>query len=130
MDKYDEAIEHLRKFYDAGELENIYGAWNYPDEENPASALFQYVANDGYSHPYCGCLTQVRSGYKGAYGSMLTDQIRADIRIPCRIPDPGDFNLGIEESKAQYKEELLPLMKALPVLAEWQRRLDVELKRV
>ncbi len=113
-DKYDRAIDILEN---GG---NIYDAWN--DFEDPAHCLFQHVTPSGYiglpsfgltddrwGVPDCGCITQVRAGERSAYTEKLQDEIRKDARIP----------ISGESIELEH----------LPVFAEWQRKIDVELNR-
>jgi len=98
-DKYDEAVEYLTAH--PGEIRDT---WRYPFDSR-AGCLFNYAA------PGCGCLTQIaRMSSDGVpHRDDLTEAIRADSRIPRRSID-----ITVE---------------SLPVFAEWQRRLDVELGR-
>ena len=114
MDKYDKAIKYLTKHPD-----RIIDAWHVPladDEGELAQAycLFQYCNKTGrYGTSNIGCLTTIRSGNiygtgPVAFSEILTQEIRADERIPV---SPGRITV-----------------KDLPVFAEWQRRLDREIR--
>jgi hypothetical protein len=102
-DQYDKAVAYLTKHPD-----KIIYAWENPDGEL-GGRLFQFMGTtDGYGES-CGCLTQVKSGIRRAKTPALTKAIRADARIP-----EGPQWITVND---------------LPVFAEWQRRLDKELKR-
>ncbi len=101
-DKYDEAVAYLTKH-----PRKIFDAWDLPDE-TPHGCLFMPVRGD-YSF-CCGCLTEVASGLRRACTNELTEAIRADVRIPTN------------------PREITP--DDLPVFAEWQRRIDLELNRI
>jgi len=114
-DKYQLAIEYLIDHPD-----EIEAAWSQP-KIHAAGCLFLCVTPDGSvssirtedGHCYgVGCLTQICGGHNGipihACTSKLTNAIKADERIPL------------------CKEEITLL--DLPVFAEWQRRLDVEIR--
>ena len=110
MDKYDKAVALLTDHED-----ELMDAWSDPDV-HPAGCLFAFVTDDGTAKyrpdgQACGCLSMVRSIYmpQPACTDDLTTRIRADNRIP-REPE----HITVE---------------SLPVFAEWQRRLDVELER-
>jgi hypothetical protein len=129
MDKYDVAIAYLRQCYEEDHVRMIFEAWNSPMETNPGSALFQFTYQNGYKiHHSCGCLTQVRSG-KVAATPELTLEISKDSRIPMDFPDIEDFNWTHPEDIKEYKQALRPIIDALEVFAEWQRRLYIELNR-
>ena len=100
MDKYDRAIKHLTENPD-----EIFKAWGSP-EMHVAGCLFQFCGDS--RHDDIGCLTMVRGGAFAAT-EELTKAIRADDRIP--------------------EDETLIGVEHLPVFAEWQRRLDLELER-
>jgi hypothetical protein len=108
MDKYDRAIEWLTQNPD--EIER---AWGQPEFTPVGCCLFQYANSSGYIRSsvngVCGCLTEVRRGNWSAETAELTNAIRADIRLP-----RSGATITVEH---------------LPVFAEWQRRLDVELNR-
>jgi len=117
-DRYDMAMEELLCISDEGEFQSaVAQAWGLPSRY-PGGALFEYVqpiyeggpgprAYDGES---CGCLTQVKAGVHAAYTEKLTEQIRADYRIP---------------HSWRYVTR-----KNLYVFAVWQRRIDKILGRV
>lgn len=125
MDKYDEAIEWLVEHADdeTGIRDNVIQlAWDLDDEFPMALCLFQICSPSGLgsSTPQgkiCGCLTQVRrtENTLDAWTPELTEAIRADERIPGRIE---------EISKLRDDE----LRAALQPFAEWQRRLDREIR--
>lgn len=108
-DKYDIAIEYLTEH-----PEEIYATWSTPSG-SPHGCLFQMVTPSGnYQTPewnsdQCGCLTQVKYTSYPAWTSELTDEIRDDERIPSLR------NITVAD---------------LPVFAEWQRRLDREIRNV
>jgi len=113
MDKYDKAVQYLTEHPEA-----IYDAWDTATastslQQYPiASCLFRAITPDGESYQpgnsCCGCLTQVKYEDYRAFSGKLTQEIRADDRIP----EPEDITL-----------------EHLPIFAEWQRRVDVELNR-
>lgn len=100
-DKYDDAIAYLTEH-----PEQIHQVWNNP-EKYPAGCLFEY-AGDPHARDI-GCLTLIRGPNSWiAETPELTAAIREDERIPvCE--------------KSVTTADLL-------VFAEWQRRLDRELK--
>jgi len=108
-DKYDRAIEYLRKHPD-----QIESAWAYGGNIR-AHCLFKYVTptgrpgvcKDGVRS--CGCLTTIKSDDFVAFTPQLTKLILKDRRIPNNID-----RVGVSD---------------LPVFAEWQRRIDKELNR-
>lgn len=125
MDKYDEAIEWLVEHADErirGESV-IYRAWDDPYADGHCLFLcatptghyaFRGDLND------CGCLTQIRGSLLEIYHAWtpeLTAAIRADERIPVCIEEIS--NLRGEELRA-----------ALQPFAEWQRKLDREIRGV
>lgn len=109
-DAYDKAVEYLTEH-----PEWIESSWGSPTTTR-AGILFRFAgpATDRF-RPYdyrgeeCGCITEVKCGYRRAATPGLTLAIRDDDRIPCEFGDiqPAD----------------------LPVFAEWQRRIDAELGR-
>lgn len=127
MDKYDEAIEWLVEHADdeTGCRYNvIQWAWDLDDEFPIAHCLFQLCTPGGLSSPnpqgkVCGCLTQVRRSENtlDAWTPELTAAIRADERIPGSIE--GISKLRDDELRA-----------ALQPFAEWQRKLDREIRGV
>lgn len=109
-DKYDRAIAYLTQH-----PHEIVKAWGEPFH-HPAGCLFGYVMQANTRESFelarrspCGCLTQVKSGYRCAQTYALTKAIRADTRIP--------------------KWPQWITVDDLPVFAEWQRKLDKELDR-
>lgn len=100
MDKYDEAIEHLKK-----NPSEIYQTWNHPTSK-PAGCLFADT-NSRRGEKLYGCLTQIRS-YPDTYHVPtmpdLTEKIIADKRIPF-----DGYDITVDN---------------LHVFAEWQRELD------
>jgi hypothetical protein len=102
MDKYDKAIAYLSDHPD-----EIMEAWKRP-HKHVAGCLFQKATKTGWSC-VSGCLTELRRWPQlNAATDALTDAIRADRRIPM---DPYDITV-----------------ERLGVFAEWQRRLDQELR--
>lgn len=93
MDKYDEAIEYLRSQDDFREA--VDAAWTFPFTE-PGGCLFQYATPTGKqrSGSLCGCLVQVKSGWKEAYTDELTKQIREDTTLPANMYDITKENLS------------------------------------
>lgn len=125
MDKYDAAIQYLND--NPGE---IHSAWQDPTNHE-GGVLFQYATPTGSlmseqqikrikserlaleeipKFVDCGCLTQVRSGQMSAYTTQITSAIRADTSLPTH---PQAIRL-----------------EHLPRFAEWQRRLDKEIRGV
>ena len=105
-DKYDVAVEFLRQH--PGEIEK---AWLGP-RDHMSGCLFEFAQkNPGEMEIGNGCLTMIRlHDFLGVPGRPdLTKEIRNDDRLP-----DGDSEITL---------------KNLPVFAEWQRRLDVELER-
>lgn len=103
VDKYDRAVAYLTEH-----PEEIQEAWANPIRHE-AGCIFGYAAGpDRKMIHYIGCLTQIKGGLFRAETEALTEAIRADVRIPDR------FDITVLN---------------LPVFAEWQRRLDVELNR-
>ena len=106
-DKYDVAVEYLRKH-----PERILNAWG-AHQIFEGGCLFQHATpSGGRNTNRCGCPTtirhpQLRKEVSGRPG--LTEEIRNDDRLPSQSVD-----ITVEH---------------LPVFAEWQRRLDVELGR-
>lgn len=112
-DKYQKAVEYLTKH--PGE---IFDAW-LDVNEHPAGCLFQFANQFGFQRygydraswtttTICGCITEIRGCGYLAETPELTAAIRADKRIPERPDDIKPHHL--------------------PVFAEWQARLDRELR--
>jgi hypothetical protein len=107
-DKYSKAMAYLKRR--PGELHD---AWINP-EKHPAGALFSFVTPTGMPHLLaggepCGCLTMVAAGQYPACTDLLTQAIKMDDRLP---RDMHSITLD-----------------SLPVFAEWQREIDIELGR-
>lgn len=103
-DRYDKAVKYLTEH--PGE---IFDAWQAP-MDHPGGCLFLFAQRETCRDKipmFCGCLTQVRSGCQ-AQTRELTEAIQADQRIP---QDPLDITV-----------------EHLPVFAEWQARIDRELR--
>jgi len=100
MDIYEREVERLTNNPD-----DIYDSWS---EFTP---LFQRVSMNQSDftcqHGKYGCLTQIRRG--SHIGRCFTNEIMADTRIPCNETD----------IKPEH----------LPIIAEWQRKIDKELDR-
>ena len=98
----NKAVEYLQANPD-----EIKGAWRSP-QYHIAGALFTFVRPEGKDTSYetgIGCLTMIKSGdYRAWHSDELTDAIRADDRIPA--------------------SRVLVTPSNLPVLAEWQRRIE------
>lgn len=108
-DKYDRAIAFLSENPDY-----IKPSWFTPEKSDipatkKAHCLFQFASPSGRPYRDCACLTQIRSGEGAAFTVGLTKQISGDERIP---KNPNHVRV-----------------EHLPVFAEWQRRLDRELRR-
>lgn len=103
-DKYDAEIQRLLNVPDEEFEDNVISAWGTTGD----ALLFQFAGRGGRcADDNIGCITMIRDGSYEAQTSELTEAIRADERIP---GDAKDIT-----------------KKHLPVFAEWQRRLDVEL---
>lgn len=104
-DKYDEQIERLLA------AEDFRMAVSY--DWSCGVGLFQYCTPRGHtSHGAlrdCGCPTMVRSGAWPAWTGQLTAAIMADTRLPDHV------------------SAITP--EHLPIFAEWQRRLDKEIRQ-
>jgi hypothetical protein len=112
-DKYDEAIAFL-----TANPHKISECWMAPDNLL-AGELFQFVTPSGlydsndYMTEQCrkpGCLSQIRADRGLAWTPELTKEVKKDERIPA-----DEYQIGVEH---------------LPVFAEWQRRLDKEIRGV
>jgi hypothetical protein len=126
MDKYDQAIEWLVEHADDETAlpgcNVIDLAWDLDDAYQTGQCLFQICSPSGFAvnTPQgmpCGCLTQVvrKENTLDAWTPKLTEAIRADQRIPGSIRDISRLR-GDE------------LRTALQPFAEWQRRLDKEIR--
>lgn len=119
-DKYDEAIDWLVENADDDELLEGYGsvverAWD--GDLDQGWCLFQIVSPSGLAWKACGCLTQIRrpENTLDACTPELTAAIRADERIPFDV-------CGMKKLRGD------DLRAALLPFAEWQRRLDREIR--
>lgn len=105
-DKYQKAVRYLTE-----RPKEILFSWLEPTQ-HPAGCLFQFATTDGMSRMdgenQCGCLTEIRCGLRPAATTKLTMAIRRDKRIPHSGED-----ITVEH---------------LPIFAEWQARLDRELR--
>lgn len=131
-DKYDDAIDYLVSY-----PENTYEVWKdvsqeaTPDVWARAHCLFQHATPSGrfefHGPSACGCLTQIRSGggnFTGpfvAWTPKLTQEIRADEAIFGSIDDL---------QKAMTAATRDERRKLLEPFAEWQRRLDLEIRGI
>ncbi len=110
MDRYDRDAAYL-----TDNPEKIKEAWQFPTSKKGGSLFVKAARNIDQltiGDSWCGCLTQIRIGGPIGYVAEtleLTEAIHADTRLP----DDVDA-ITIEH---------------LPVFAEWQRRLDMELQR-
>lgn len=107
---YAAEVERLSKL----PVDEIISHWSSRDTGLPGSPLFAYTTPSGRcdSAPgggYCGCLTQVRNSYK-AWTPELTSQIRSDARLPVL--------------------QAFITVESLQAFAEWQQRLDEEIRPV
>lgn len=103
-DRYDAAIEYFTEH-----PEEIRRAWTRAGT-HPHGKIFAFCTSSrGADFMNMGCPLMVRGGYYDAETTELTKEIRADDRIPKSVQ-----HLGLE---------------TLPVLAEWQRKLDIALDR-
>src|SRR5438045_1488958 len=101
MDKYDRAIKYFTE-----NPEQIMLCWMFP-KTNTHSCLFQHCGDRNDTD--IGCLTMIRNGTHSAATDKLTDAIAGDERIPLNVE-------GIA-------------VETLPIFAEWQRKIDLELGR-
>jgi len=112
MDKYDRAIELLQQSENF--LEDVVRAWINADAGDTTGCLFQYAGEInsyyGYNGTSTGCLTMIRKhpATRSAATKDLTEGIINDARIPKEYTD------------------ITP--ECLPVFADWQRRLDREIR--
>jgi len=123
-DKYDQAIDWLVEHADdtptSGDDCMIDEAWSDP-LEHVAGCLFQFCNPTGGNDEelpggeMCGCLTMIRGGCGSAWTPELTREIEADLRLPDGL---GEFSLLRGDE----------LRAALQPFAEWQRRLDREIR--
>lgn len=116
MDKYDEQIQKLTSLDEKERRQNIRDDWLN------GTGIFQFCTPEGKNTPYnngylseAGCLTMVHSwGYfvydSEGVNSKLTEQIKLDPRF---------CDIGNVKTKDQ-----------LEVFAEWQRRLDKEIRNI
>jgi hypothetical protein len=112
-DKYDEAVAYLTEHPDS-----IFDSWKACGSM-PGGCLFQFATptgsiewrRDDGEEKECGCLTTIRCnpGERHAWSDELTVAILGDQRIP----------LDARQIDTEH----------LPVFAEWQRRLDREIRR-
>lgn len=125
MDKYDEAIEWLVEHADETSPDGepmIEVAWGN-NRTHQAGCLFAFCYGDDHYPPLedrqsVGCLTMIRSNpdrYVAATPA-LTLEILLDSRLPREIEELHD--LRGEDLRA-----------ALQPFAEWQRRLDKEIRQ-
>lgn len=114
MDRYDEAVAYFQGITNVVDFrEAISHAWNWPSSVK-GGCLFLFCTPDGMPRvksgldgTRCGCLTEVRAGFKIAWTTDLTNRIFADERIP------------------NSAEDITP--ESLSVFAEWRRIIDKEL---
>jgi len=117
MDKYDEAIEWLVEHPD-----ELWPMWSGPSGGD-AGCLFEFCSAEPDmsvvpNGEMCGCLVMIReSDTYSAWTPELTDEIRADDRLPRSFTDLK----GLRGDA---------LRAALQPFAEWQRRLDKEIRGV
>jgi hypothetical protein len=105
MDRYDRAVAYFHAHPEA-----IPDAWAAPSRE-PYGFLFAFATptgrDDDTNPGVYGCLTMIRREEAIAWTAELTDAIRADDRLPI---------------------DLAGALPVLEVFAEWQRRLDQEIR--
>lgn len=109
MDQYDEHIERMVKLPFA----DVKESWVQ------AEGLFQFCGKDkrGMS---CGCLTQIRQGFDDGPTPEFTKAIRSDKRLPRSFQAMEETWDGLTEKSRR---------KFLKPFAEWQRRLDAEIRQ-
>jgi hypothetical protein len=118
-DKYDDAIEWL-----VNRPQLIVEQWSKAGSggNHGGQSLFHYCDAPGSKYAAaCGCLTMIRNGtgkvinVDGTVNTQLSKDIKADNRLPRLIDDIKDLR-GDD------------LRAALQPFAEWQRRLDKEIR--
>ena len=115
-DKYDVQIEKLLDY----SAETLESAWL------GGQGIFQFASPTGAPRKTkvgrCGCLTMIRGcATSVAWTPQLTEEIRADTRLPCNMTHfKQDW---VRWTRAERR-------KHLQVFAEWQRRLDKEIREV
>lgn len=114
MDKYDEDIEKIVGSHDPAKIASA--MWD------KARTLFQCATISGRPGVECGCLTQIRGGpcHRVAMKPELADEIRDDDRLPTSV---CDLRLAISACKSPDE-----IRAVLQPFAEWQRRLDREIR--
>lgn len=111
MDKYDEHIAILKTL----DVDKIYKEWL------KGHGIFTFASRTGKAvarsdERNIGCLSMIKgSSSYVAETTELTEAIRADPRIPV---------VKVESDVSKFTEDNYIAM------AEWQRRLDIELERV
>lgn len=109
-DTYEQEVQRLADY-----------SWNQLDEAwIKATPLFKFCNEDGDIPDECGCLTQVRCGMRPAATPELTEAIRADERIPRNTEQ-----IYINGWNRKNRDERVELLR---VFAEWQRRIDKEIR--
>lgn len=109
-DYYDRAVAYLQ----SRPRDELLATWGAPFRY-PGGLLFQFCTPTGHAVSvngvgvFHGCPTMVAAGTLPAWTASLTQAIRADRRMTA------------ESHRMQHHH--------LPVLAEWQRRIDKELGR-
>lgn len=112
MDRYDDQIAgilHVRDTEgdDAGRL-LILEQWSEAEGLFACAGVTGSTSDTTVSGDWCGCLTQIRSGRYVAATDVLTVGIVSDERIP-----DSEADIDFDD---------------LPVFAEWQRRIDREIR--
>lgn len=114
MDRYDQAINYLKSLPPDVYPDVVENSWFSAgsDPELIAGCLFQFAAPSNSTNDNCGCLVMIKENplHYRACTEKLTNEIVADTRIP------NDYRQITIES--------------LPAFAEWQRRLDREVRGI
>jgi hypothetical protein len=121
MDIYDQEIARLADSNGA-ELVRSWSSATVDGNSVPISPLFQFCNSTGFQgaqYDGCGCLTQIRSSHVVAATTALTVAIKNDTRIVKSVYDLARRWQSL--SAGARAESLRPF-------AEWQRRLDVEIR--
>jgi len=137
QDYYDRAVQYFMK-----KPNEIFQAWSQP-AAHIYGELFAFVTHTRYS--YCdhterhsGCVTTIRYGRRvEAETEALTKAIKWDVCIP-QISDNyfADYRgsliepSGVLVNTVGHNDAHLRLQNVLNHLADWQRRIDLELNRL
>lgn len=137
-DRYDVAVRFLAKFPNQIGVAWWSETFRRSKGAGMAHCLFQFATPTGEGQTrqdglQCGCLTQVRqacgrprnaASRKAPQHVAFTEQLTRDIADDARIPF-DIFEFEAEVAGLPYRERV----ERLNVFAEWQRRLDREIRR-